>query len=81
MLSLEGAKKLMSGQIIFCVKHKDPQGRPAPCVVNGKIKTWGKDPSRVRIPVKPGPDGVEYFTENDLDLVFLTKEEAMGHMH
>ncbi len=74
MIRLEDAKKLIPGQILFCVKFKNPQGRPVPCMVNEEVKTWKKDPSKLKIPIKSGHHDFVYFTENDLHLLFLTEE-------
>ena len=80
MIRLDDAKKLIPGQTLFCVKFKNPQGRPVPCVVNEKVRTWKKDPSKLKIPIQLGNRDCDCFTENDLHLLFLTEIEAMAHM-
>lgn len=79
MIRLEDAKKLIPGQTLFCVKFKNPQGRPVPCVVYEEVKTWKKDPSKLKILIKRGHRDFDCFTENDLHLLFLTEAEAMAH--
>ena len=79
MIRLEDAKKIMPGQILFCVKFKNLEGRPVPCVVYEGVKTWKRDPSKLKIPVKRGRRDFDCFTENDLDLLFLTEVEAIAH--
>ncbi len=78
MIPLDIAKRLMAGQVLFCLKFRDAQGKPAPCVVNGTVKTWRRNPSRVRVPIKHELDSSDYLTEKDLHLLFLSREEAMG---
>ncbi len=79
MVSLEMAKNLSCGQIVFCLKFKDRHGIPIPCLVKGKVKTWKRNPSRVKVPIQSGPINLEHLTESDLHLVFLTREEALAN--
>jgi hypothetical protein len=78
MIRLEDAKKLIPGQILFCVKFKNLEGRPVPCVVCEEVKTWKRDPSKLKIPIKHGHRDFVCLTENDLGLLFLTEAEAIA---
>ena len=78
MIRLEDAKKIMPGQILFCVKFKNLEGRPVPCVVYEGVKTWKRDPSKLKIPIKHGHRDFVCLTEDDLDLLFLTEAEAIA---
>lgn len=71
MITLEQAKKLTSGTILYHTKNKNADGTPQRWRVNGKVKTWKRSPEKVKIPVKYGLYGFDYVTENDLDLVSL----------
>ncbi len=79
MVSLEMAKNLICGQILFCLKFKDHLGIPIPCLVNGKVKTWKRNPRKVKVPIQHGSAGVDHLTENDLHIVFLSREEALAN--
>jgi hypothetical protein len=47
MITLDEAKALKSGDILI-----DEQGKR--WKVNGQVKTWKTDPSRIRVPLKHG---------------------------
>lgn len=64
MITLERAKTLQYRETII-----DQFGKR--WRVNGEVKTWKRDPNRVRIPVKHGLYSYDYITESDLDTVTL----------
>jgi len=71
MITLERLKTLVRGDVI-CVPRI---GRPdAQWRVNGMVKTWKRDPSRVRVPVKFGLYSYDAVTEQELD--YLNKVGA-----
>ena len=73
-LTLEQAKELKHGQIVFHTNHKNSDGSAQRWRVNGKVKTWKRNPEKVQIPVKFGLYRYDYITENELHLISLTEE-------
>lgn len=68
-MTLAEAKSLVPGDILHHVNHRNADGSPQRWKVNGKVKTWKKDPSRVYVPVKMGLYAYDYVDEHSLDLV------------
>lgn len=75
-LTLDEAKRLSSGTILYHTRHFNKKGEPDRWKVNGAVKTWKRDASRVQVPVKHGLYAHGYVTENDLELVTLDEEFA-----
>jgi hypothetical protein len=71
MITIEQAKNLSYGCILHHVSNKNADGTPQRWKVNGEVKTWKRDPNRVKIPVKHGLYSFGYVTENELHLVSL----------
>jgi hypothetical protein len=71
MITLEDAKNLKYGQILYHTKNKNADGTPQRWRVSGKAKLWKRSPEKVKVPVKNGLYRNDYITENDLDLVSL----------
>lgn len=71
MITLEQAKNLRYGDVLYHTRNKNADGTPQRWRVNGKPKTWKRRPDRVRVPVKWGLKTYDYVTERDLDLVSL----------
>lgn len=76
-LTLEQAKELKSGTIIYHVTNKNNDGTAQKWKVNGKVQTWKRDPLRVKIPVKYGLYRYDYITESELHLITLTEPERV----
>jgi len=76
-ITLEQAKNLQHGEILYHPSNRNSDGSPQRWRVNGKPKTWKRDPSRVRVPVKYGLYSYDHLTEHDLHLVCLSEEEAL----
>jgi len=53
-MTLEQAKSLKPGDIIYYLWHKNRDGSFARFKVNGKIKVWKTRPEDFRIPLKRG---------------------------
>lgn len=70
-LTLETAKSLKPGVILYHNKNKNADGTPQRWKVNGKPQTWKRSPERIRIPVKHGLYKFDEITEKDLDLVSI----------
>lgn len=73
-MTLEEAKQLQIGEIVHHTINKNADGTPERWKVNGQVKTWKRDPSRVKVPVKHGLYSYGYITENCLDLVEVVKD-------
>ncbi|MDD4354223.1 MAG: hypothetical protein PHN56_07265 [Candidatus Nanoarchaeia archaeon] len=76
-ITLEQAKNLKPGDIIYHVKNKNSDGTAQRWKVNGKVQTWKKNPNRVKVPLKYGLYRYDYLTENELDLVTLEEPERV----
>lgn len=71
MISLQAAKNLQVGQILYSVYNRNADGTPQRWKVNGKPKTWVTRPHEVKVPIKNGLRNYDYLTEKELDLVHL----------
>ncbi len=76
-LSLEQAKALSPGTILYHVLNRNADNTPQRWRVNGKPKTWKTRLDDVTVPVKHGLYQHGDVTQDDLDLVCLTEEEAI----
>lgn len=77
MITLEMAKNLTHGEVLYHVSNRNADGTPQRWRVNGQVKIWKRDPSRVRVPIKYGLRGYDYLTEYSLDLFCTTELEAI----
>jgi hypothetical protein len=66
-LTLEIAKTLQYGTILYMKNYKNFDGTPRRWKVNGKIKLWKRSPNRIRIPVKHGLYNYDYIDENNIN--------------
>ena len=78
MITLEQAKVLTHGDILYHVHNLNADGTPERWRVNGKVKTWKRALSSVQVPLKYGLYGYGYLTERELDQFCLTEEEALA---
>lgn len=76
-ITLEQAKSLKRGQVLYHVTHRNRDGSPVRWRVNGQPKVWKRDPSHVQVPLKHGLRDHDYLTEDALHFLCLTEEEAM----
>lgn len=65
MISLEKAKELNYGDIVYHNTYKNADGSPMRFKVNGQVKRWKRDPDRIRVPLKRGLWETGYLTNND----------------
>lgn len=70
-ITLEQARALKYGDILYHTKNKNSDGTPQRWRVNGAVKVWVRSPERLRVPIKHGLRSYDYITERDLDLVSL----------
>lgn len=76
MITLEQAKNLSYGQTLYHKINRNADGTPQRWKVNGKVKTWKRDSSRVRIPVKHGLRSFDYLEQDSIGCVALHEHEA-----
>lgn len=77
MITLDQAKNLQPGQVIYSTLYKNADGSAQRWRVNGKVKTWKTQPGRFCVPLKHGLYDYDYLTELCLKDFALTEEEAM----
>jgi len=65
-LTLEKAKKLKHGDIVYHKHNKNADNTPQRWKVNGKIQLWKRSPNKILIPVKHGLYSYSYITFKDL---------------
>jgi hypothetical protein len=73
MITLEQAKALKVGTMLYHTINKNADGTPQRWKVNGKVKTWKTKPDCVKVPVKHGLYTFGYVNEIDLEFVSLTE--------
>lgn len=79
-MTLGQAKHLKYGQVVYHRLHRNADGTPQRWRVSGKVKTWKRDASRIRVPLKHGLyDNAVIESQADLDALSLTEEGANGH--
>ena len=65
-MNINQAKNLKHGDIVHHKELKNADGTPARGRVNGKVKTWKRDTSRVSVPMKHGLYNYFYITEDNM---------------
>jgi hypothetical protein len=76
-ITLEQAKCLGFGDILYSVTIRNKQGEYKKWKVNGKVKTWVRDPERIYVPLKHGLYQYDRLTEYDLGLVSLQDPKTL----
>jgi len=79
-MTLDEAKNLKLGQVIYSRLWTNADGSPQRWRVNGKVKTWVRSPERVKVPLKRGLYEFSYLTETYLENFDLTEEGAIAFM-
>lgn len=72
MITLEQAKGLRPGDILYHATTRNADSTAQRWKVNGQVKTWKTFPERVRVPVKHGLHSYDYVNEKNLHLVCLS---------
>lgn len=67
-MNIEEAKSLSVGQIIYQLYD----GKVYRWRVNGKVKTWVRNPNRVRVPLKHGMYVYGYLNQDNLEFFHLS---------
>lgn len=76
-MTLTEARALKVGQVLYSTVYVGADGRPIRWRVNGKVKTWKRDPSRVRAPLKHGLWDYDYLTEANLNYLEIDEAKAL----
>lgn len=77
-ITLEQAKELRYGIVLYHATNRNADGTPQRWRVNGTPRTWATRPGEVRVPIKHGLRTYDYLSQDDLDTVCLSEEEAMA---
>lgn len=67
-MTLQEAKNLKQGQLVYHVSKKNSDGSPMRAKVTS-IKTWKRSPERVEVRVKRGLYEYAIFNENELHYI------------
>jgi len=70
-ITLEEAKNLKHGTILFMLHTRNSNGEVIRWRVNGKVKLWKRSPKKVHVPIKHGLYVHAYLHERNLDLFTL----------
>ena len=68
-MTLSEVKELKHGEILHHVTELNADKTPQRWRVSGMVKTWKRDASRVKVPVKHGMYDNGYITEDNMHLV------------
>lgn len=68
-MTIEEARKLRYGQIVYEHENKNKKGESKRWRVNGQVKIWKRDPSRIQVPMKHGLYEFGYLDEHNLHLL------------
>ncbi len=75
-MTMQEALNLKPGDIVYQRGAYNADGTPRRWRVNGKVKTWKTQPSRIRVPLKHGLYTYDYMDETSLDKLFISEEEC-----
>lgn len=82
MISLDQAKTLKSGNILYHMTFKDCHGLPLQVRVNcSTAKLWKRSPERFQVAFKYGLYNYGYLTESNAHDFTLDQDEAKGYPH
>jgi hypothetical protein len=65
-ITLQEAKQLKLGTILYHLEHKNADGTPQRWRVTGKPKVWKRSPEKVKVPLKNGLYHYGYLDETIL---------------
>lgn len=77
MLTIELLNNLHYGTTLYHQSQRNADGSPVRCRINGKLKTWKRDPNRFEIPVKYGLKDCFYITNESAIDWCINEEDAM----
>lgn len=64
-LTFSEAMSLSYGDTLYSIVDKNSDGTARRWKVSGAVKTWKKDPNRIRVPLKHGLYSYDAITESD----------------
>ena len=73
-ITLEQAKELKIGTILYHKTAKNADGSPQRWKVFGKVEIWKRDSSKVSVPLKRGMYTFSHLTERNLYYFSLTEK-------
>lgn len=76
-LTLDEAKRLRVGQALYHRYNRNADGTAQKWRVNAKVRTWERNPSKVKISVKSGTYLYDVITENELSMVSLEQPQVI----
>ena len=83
-ITLEQAKQLKHGDILYCNTMTNADGSPQRWRVNGQVKTWKRDLYRIQIPLKYGLYNYSYLCNgkiaNVINQTFYTSVFKLNNM-
>jgi hypothetical protein len=66
-ITLKQAKNLTYGDELYHVNLKNADGSPMRFRVSGKVKTWKRDETRIRVPLKHGLYDYGYLVNDTIE--------------
>lgn len=72
MISVKQAKKLTYRDTIYVKNQYGSDGYRVRWRINGKVKTWKRNPDKIEIPIKHGLYDYGYLDNSNLDFFILT---------
>jgi hypothetical protein len=72
-MTIAEAKALTWNDVIYYKHHRNADGTLARFRVTGKVKTWKKDPNRIRVPLKRGMYEFWALTEDNINDFLLSE--------
>ena len=76
MVTKEELENVTGNTTLYMIKEFNADGTPVRWRVNGKVKTWKRDITRIRVPVKHGLYDYGYVDENNMHIFTLKEEDA-----
>ena len=85
MITLDQAKELQQGTVLYHARNRNADGTPQRWKVNGKVKVWKRQPDKVEVPLKHGLRNYGYLMSlprhngtpvSNLGTLCLTEDEA-----
>lgn len=68
---------LRNGEYVYIIGYYYANGEAAHVRINGQVKTWKREPNRIKIPFKYGIYDHGYITEDNLNKFTLVKPESI----
>jgi hypothetical protein len=66
------------GQTLFCSGDNNADGTPTRARVNGKLRTWKRQPGYFELPMKHGLRDCFYITPNNASYWFVSEADAVA---